>query len=230
MSISLSKLRIDTIARRLALTIVLAVLSTLALDYLFSTMSESWARPSFKELGLPHRAAFIIQLMEATPPSIRHSVATAASAADLRVDWYPGTAPVNPTPDNLSSAAEGRQLVRSVLQDPGREILLFNSGSESAQSPHLIYDRLHYPDAKLLATPLADGSWLVITAARRTWGPSDSARRALDIVFLILSVVVVSAIASRQLAYPFQQFAAAASRFDGSTAVKPIAENGPNKL
>jgi signal transduction histidine kinase len=230
MSISLRSLRVDSIARRLALTIALAVLSTLALDYLFSTISGFWARPSFKELGLPNRAAFIIQLMEAAPPSIRHSVATAASAPDLRVDWYPGTVPANPTPDNLSFAAEGRRWVRNVLQDPGRELLLFDSDSESARSPHLIYDRLHFPEAKFLATPLADGSWLVITATRRTWGPSDATRKALNMVFLVLSVVVVSTIANRQLGHPFQQFAAAASRFDGSRAVKPIAEKGPVEL
>ncbi len=230
----LHRLRADTIGRRLVLTIVLAVLSTLALDYLFSTVSEFWARPSFEASGLPQRAAFIIQLMEATPPSIRHTVAGAASASEYRVDWYPDAAPVMPTPDNQGGETQPRRLIRNAfrnaLGDPGREILLFNSRSESARSPRLIYDRLHFPDAKFMATPLADGSWIVITVTHRTWGPPDLVRSTLNIVFMILSVLVVSAIANRQLGHPFQQFAAAASRFDGSRAVKPIAESGPREL
>ena len=230
MKINLPKLRADTIARRLALTIVLALLSTLALDYLFSAMSESRGRPSFKESGLPQRAAFIIQLMEATPPSIRHAVAGAASTAGYRVDWYPGTPPITATHDVRNSNTEYRQLIRDILQEQDREILLFGSDSELARSPYLIRDQLHYPDAKFLATPLADSTWLVVTATHRTWGAPDYVRRAMNIAFLILSVIVVSAIANRQLGHPFQQFAAAASRFDGSKAVKPIAENGPREL
>ncbi len=230
MSINWHHFWIDSIARRLALTIVLALLSALALEYLFSAVSDTWGRPSFKESGLPQRAAYIIELMEATPPSIRHTVATAASAADYRVDWYPDTVPVTPTPHNRDGEAKYRQMIRDVLEDQTREILLFSSADESELSPYLIHDRLHYPNAKFLATPLADGSWLVITVTHRTWGPPDSLRRASNIIFLILSVVVVSAITNRQLGHPFQQFAAAASRFDGSRAVKPIAESGPREL
>jgi hypothetical protein len=63
----------DTIARRFAVTVVLAVAVTLALVGLFKTFSGVWSNEPLERSSLLNEAADIVRMIEAAPPSMRIS-------------------------------------------------------------------------------------------------------------------------------------------------------------
>src|SRR5882724_11052745 len=93
MSIALS-LR-DSIARRFALTVVLAVVATWSLAGLFNAFGGVWARPSLERTGLLDQAANMVRIIEAAPPPIREQLAGAATTPAVRVGWYAAVSPVS---------------------------------------------------------------------------------------------------------------------------------------
>src|SRR4030081_1802637 len=79
----------DTIARRFAVTEVLAVAVTLALVGLFNTFGGVWSLESLEQSGLLNEAANIVRVMEAAPPLMRQALAAAAATDVFHVGWYP---------------------------------------------------------------------------------------------------------------------------------------------
>ena len=58
----LKRIRRDTVARWIALTIILAMLISLALNGLFIQLAGVWARPPLTEIGLLEKAAAITEI------------------------------------------------------------------------------------------------------------------------------------------------------------------------
>src|ERR1700738_1903854 len=81
----------DSIAGRFALTVVLAVVVTLALVGLFDVFGGVWARPSLERSGLLDQAANMVRIIEAAPPPIREQLASAATTRAVLVGWYSAT-------------------------------------------------------------------------------------------------------------------------------------------
>src|ERR1700730_16809151 len=79
----------DTIARRFAVTEVLAVAVTLALVGLFKTFGGVWSHQSLEQSGLLNEAADIVRMIEAAAPQTRQALATAAATAVFQAGWYP---------------------------------------------------------------------------------------------------------------------------------------------
>jgi hypothetical protein len=85
----------DTIASRFALTVVLAVVSALALVRLFFAFGGVWAREPLDHSLLPARARDLVRVIEAAPPDVRRTLATAAATDGLAVEWYDATSSVS---------------------------------------------------------------------------------------------------------------------------------------
>ncbi len=79
----------DTIARRFALTIILAIVVTLGLTAIVVQLAGVWARPTAHEMGLLDRANDIVRMVEAVPSAQRSRVADAVANPIFRVNWYP---------------------------------------------------------------------------------------------------------------------------------------------
>jgi len=78
----------DTIARRFAVTEVLAVAVTLALVGLFRSFGGAWSHEPLERSSLLNEAADIVRMIEAAPPQMRQAIAAAAAPAEFRTDWY----------------------------------------------------------------------------------------------------------------------------------------------
>jgi signal transduction histidine kinase len=82
----------------------------------------------------------------------------------------------------------------------------------------------------MLGVQLNDGSWLVFSVMKRSWGMPLPDRWAMWLVFLALSITLVTAIAARQFSRPIEQLAAAVRQFGLNPRAPPIAETGPREL
>ena len=64
-------LRRDTLNRRIALTILAAMLASLALNALFVQVAGVWARPPIDRTGLLEQMAATLKVIEAAPAPLR---------------------------------------------------------------------------------------------------------------------------------------------------------------
>src|SRR5712692_7903338 len=78
----------DTIARRFAVTEVLAVAVTLALVGLFRTFGGVWSHDPLEQSSLLNEAADIVRMIEAAPPPMRQALAAAAGTDVFHAGWY----------------------------------------------------------------------------------------------------------------------------------------------
>ncbi len=224
-------LRQDTIGRRYALTVVVAVATTMLLNALFVAGAGFWAAPPITRSGLLERASDVVHMMNVAPAAVRPRLAAAANNDRFRLEWYSSGAPVpillRFATDNFTA---GRRLMKRLLNDSGRQILFFASDDSLSDTPALHYDRTHYPNAYFMATELDDGSWLVFTALRRTWGIGEADRIAIEGIFFLISLTTVTAIATRRLVRPIMRFADAVRRFGTDPNAPDLAATGPREL
>lgn len=98
----------DTVARRFAVTEVLAVAVTLALVGLFRTFGGVWSNEPLERSSLLNEAADIVRVVEAAPPSMRQTLAAAAAPAEFRINWYAAASRASASLDSLSARAPPR--------------------------------------------------------------------------------------------------------------------------
>jgi signal transduction histidine kinase len=220
----------DTIARRFATTIILAIFVAVAMAWLFVTFAGPLMLPPLRDTGLLQQADGIVRMVETVPVTERQMLADAASTAAIHVDWYvAGTAvavmldaaarlPAGPLPPGFQTA-QGQ-----------RSIAAFQADTTGSLPPSLRYDRLHHPDTRFFAVMLADQSWVVLTTTTRLWGLEPPVRIAIGGVFLTLSAFAVSAIATYQLAKPITRFTEAVQRFGSDPRSLAVPETGPREL
>src|SRR3546814_961780 len=79
----------DTVARWIALTTMLAMLTLLALNELFGLLAGTWARPPLMETGLMEKAAAITRIIDSVAPGQRPDIARAASDQAFAAQWLP---------------------------------------------------------------------------------------------------------------------------------------------
>ncbi|WP_433897797.1 ATP-binding protein [Pseudomonas sp. PSE1(2024)] len=213
-------LRRDTLSRRIALTIVAAMLASLLLNALFVQVAGIWARPPIERTGLLEQIAATTRVIEAAPANLRPQLASAASSPMLEVLW-------NPRRVDFGLPGEGEQVetgkvpaLRQLLGDD-RQIDVFNPDDWPAGSP-----RAHY----MALVRLADNSWLSFTPPERSWGLSLNVRIAVIVALGLVATLLVAWLATRQLAQPLQRFAHAARRFGGDLKAPPIHLEGPHEI
>src|SRR3979490_2640971 len=92
----------ESIARRFALTVALAVAATWSLVGLFNVFGGVWAQPSLEHSGLLDQAANMARIIEAAPPSTRQQLARAAPTHTVRAGWYAAASPVSTVLDQAT--------------------------------------------------------------------------------------------------------------------------------
>lgn len=213
-------LRRDPLSRRIALTIVAAMLASLALNFLFVEVAGTWARPPIERTGLLEQIAATVKVIEAAPAPLRLKLAHAATGPTQEVTW-------SAQRDELGLPAGGTQLIANKtsglhqLLGDERDIRVFNPADWPSGSPLARY-------AALIQLP--DASWLLFSSPERSWGLDIGTRIAIIIVLGLIATVLVAWLATQQLAKPLQRFASAARRFGGDLRAPPIKVEGPDEI
>ncbi|MFJ2356911.1 ATP-binding protein [Pseudomonas fluorescens] len=213
-------LRRDPLSRRIALTIVAAMLASLALNFLFVEVAGTWARPPIERTGLLEQIAATVKVIEAAPAPLRPKLAHAANGPTQEVTWSAHR-------DELGLPSGGTQLIadktsglHQLLGDE-RDIRVFNPADWPSGSPLARY-------AALIQLP--DASWLLFSSPERSWGLDIGTRIAIIIALGLIATVLVAWLATQQLAKPLQRFASAARRFGGDLRAPPINVEGPDEI
>ncbi|WP_426140998.1 sensor histidine kinase [Pseudomonas sp. DWP3-1-2] len=211
----------DTVARWIALTTLLAMLTWLALNGAFSLLAGVWARPPILETGLMEKVAVITRIINAASVDQRRGIAQAASDKVFNIQWLPRREDgYLPEIDDLGFD-DGQQLLRALAELPDAKI-------EAYEPDDWAVDQVDRPYALMIQ--LADGSWVQFSVATRKWGLDPVQRNLIVIVLALLSTFVVVLIATRHLATPLERFAEGARRFGKDFRAPPIQVVGPHEI
>jgi signal transduction histidine kinase len=219
----------DTIARRFAVTEVLAVAVTLALVGLFRTFGGVWSHDSLDRSGLLTEAANIVRIVEAAPPPMRQALAAAAATDVFQVAWYPAASRASAALD-AAPRKDDQNIQKTISASVHRAAVVLSPARAGSVPPGIDYDRSKPFSPYMLAVQLNDGSWLVFSVAKRTWGVPWPVRWAIWLCFLAVSISIVTFFAARQFSKPIERLAAAVRLFGLNPKAPPIAETGPREL
>lgn len=209
----------DTIARWFAANIVIAVIACIGLNALFLRFAGVWARPSLVETGLLDQAAAITRVMATTPRASRPMIAAAASNKLYRVAWYSNRAELPPNADCGVELYDGLEKLRELLERP--DVRAIGCDQDRAMEKGAAMQ------GYTLSISLPDDSWVQFSTAFRSWGIDARLRYVLTVTFVVMSSILVAALASRRLARPMERFARAAQRFGADVNAPPMQVKGP---
>ena len=216
----LKRIRRDTVARWIALTIILAMLISLALNGLFIQLAGVWARPPLTETGLLEKMAAITRVIKAAPVPLRSQLAQAVSDEGFTVSWHLDRRELNLPPVEDLDSEIGSTLLQPLLKFAGR-IQTYEPADWTEPSTDA-----HYA----LLIELPDSSWLMFSAPSRSWGLDETPRYLIVILLVLISTALVALIATRRLATPLQRFAEGARRFGIDFRAPPIEPLGPQEI
>ncbi|NBF03417.1 HAMP domain-containing protein [Pseudomonas sp. Fl5BN2] len=209
----------DTVARWIALTIIMAMLTALAFNALFVQLAGVWAYPPLAETGLLEKSASIVHMIEASEPSQRSRLAAAVSDEHLSLTWRPTRQGFDLPVLEDAEYRRGSEKFRALLHPPERHI----EGYQPSDWPGT-------EGRYALLVQLSDQSWLMFSSASRSWGLEEGTRNLIVIVLVLISTGLVALIATRRLAKPLQQFAQGARRFAVDFRAPPIEPVGPHEI
>ncbi|VVO11683.1 sensor histidine kinase [Pseudomonas fluorescens] len=215
----MSRLPRDTVARWIALTILVAMLTALAFNALFVQLAGVWARPPLAETGLLEKIAVVVRVVEASEPPQRARLAQAVGDEGFKVTWAAQRQALGLPVLNDPDFHSGEQVFKHLLQGPPR--------------PMEAYEPSDWPEGNghyALLVQLADRSWLMFSASSRSWGLDDGARHLIVALLVLISTALVTLVATRRLARPLQHFALGVRRFGADFRAPPIEPMGPLEL
>lgn len=211
----------DTVARWIALTTMIAMLTLLALNELFSLLAGTWARPPLMETGLMEKATAITRIIDSVAPEQRPAIAKAASDQAFNAQWLQRHEDARLPVIDKPEFSEGSALLRQQLGRPDARIEAYEPNDWPADQP----------DARYAAIiELADHSWVIFSVPSRSWGLEEWARNGIIIALILLSTLIVALIATRHLAAPLERFAEGARRFGVDHQAPPIPVIGPHEI
>ncbi|MFA7061372.1 MAG: ATP-binding protein [Pedobacter sp.] len=213
----------DTIARRFALTIVMASLATIGLDQIYLKVEGVFGLPPIGRPELLDQIHIITKLIEAAPPQARPRLATAAGIKDFQVDWYANKTQVLFLSENSKEVTFSPETIRRLRGDANWNIAVMESGNKDQHA-------LVKPKKIFLTVELRDNSWVVFSGTQPNWARARAKRMGIVLTLLIFSVVTLSLVAARQLAKPIEQFSEAVRRFGTNTRAPQMSEVGPQEL
>jgi signal transduction histidine kinase len=219
----------DTIVRRFAVTEVLAVAVTLALVGLFKTFGGVWSNESLERSGLLNQAANIVRMIEAAPPPMRQALAAAAATDVFQAGWYPAASRASASLD-AAPRKNDQNIQKTISASVHRAAVVLSPARAGSVPPGIDYDRSKPFSPYMLGVQLNDGSWLVFSVAKRTWGVPWPVRWVIWLCFLAVSISIVTGFAARQFSKPIERLAVAVRQFGLNPQAPPIAETGPKEL
>ncbi|SAM31953.1 ATP-binding protein [Pseudomonas sp. 1 R 17] len=209
----------DTVARWIALTILVAMLTALAFNALFVQLAGVWARPPLTETGLLEKIAVVVRVVEGLQPAQRAHLAQVVGDESFSVTWAAQREafelPVLADPDFHS----GEQAFKNLLQGPVRPMEAYEPSDWPGGDGHYV-----------LLMQLADQSWLMFSARARSWGLDEGVRSVIVVLLVLISTALVTLVATRRLARPLQHFAQGARRFGADFRAPPIEPVGPHEI
>ncbi|KAA0587986.1 signal transduction histidine kinase [Azospirillum lipoferum] len=229
----------NSIASRIAMTLVLALLLTQAISALVYLTDRSEGPPIHGPNVLVQRVTAIVQLVESTPPPGRERVVRAIDDPVLRVEWHPDRPPpLGPDAFPSGRFEALRHRLRESLDTADRNILVeVRLPSESElrdrpppRPPFVADDIRRWGPHVRLSVRLGDGSWLSFTGGDPLPGPFRIVRFLLWMGGVAAVILVVSLLAARRAAAPLAGFAAAAERLSIDGHADPLTEEGPREL
>ncbi|WP_044560879.1 ATP-binding protein [Azospirillum sp. B4] len=220
----------DTIARRFALTIMAAVTSAAVLSALVVSMAGAWLQAPANDAGLVLAAISITHAIEAAPPELRPTLATAASTRIYNVEWHPADDAMATLLRQGSGLDDFHPVEGAWLNDLTFRSFVFWTSEADPAAALLRHDFSTDPRSRFLAVRLKDESWLIYAHLDRSRDTIRAVRVGITLVLLLLSAAAVSLIAARQLSRPIERIAAAAREFGTNPQAPPIAESGPREL
>jgi signal transduction histidine kinase len=216
----------DTIARRFVLIQLLTAGATLGLALLFNLLGGVWAQDPLSQSSLLNEVNDVVRLIEAAPRPVRPALVAAATSGSRHVFWFAaGSVPAG----FLDTRRENDREVQRKVSDGNHHIsvTMHNPGLPSAVALQL--GAAGSPEY-LLAVRLQDRSWTVFAAPSRMWGLPQTAHWLIRLIFLAVSVSVITAFAARKFARPIKNLAAAVHEFGVNPWAPPIPESGPRQL
>ncbi|WP_345773923.1 ATP-binding protein [Azospirillum endophyticum] len=226
----------DSLASRIALTVVLALLLTQAISALVYLTDRSEGPPIHGPNVLIQRITAIVQLVESTPPPGRERLVRAIDDPVLRVEWAPDRPP--PLAPNAITSGRFEGLKRRLgeqLDTAERNILVEVQrpphDDDRPRAPFMAGDepRRWGPHVRL-SVRLGDGSWLSFTGGDPLPGPFGVVRFILWMAAIVAVILLVSLLAARRVTAPLAGFAAAAERLSVDGQAEPLPEEGPLEL
>ena len=218
----------DTIARRFAVTALLAVACALALIFLFQSIGGIWSQEPLEETGLLQEAQAILRLIEAAPAGLRPMLCRAVTTPEVHAQWLSedSSAAAALVSFKGQKSADGRAFARQMA----RATVVFSPRHPDhiprELSPANPNDGVPY----ILAIELQDRSWLAFAVPTRSWGLSRPVQWTIRFLFLVVSIALVTAIAAKQFSKPIEELAAAVCEFGKNPQATSIAERGPREL
>lgn len=209
----------DTIASWIALTTIVAMLTALGFNALFTQLAGVWAYPPLSEIGLLEKTALTTKLIEASQVDQRERLAAAAGDSSLSISWHASREALNLPHVPDAAIRTDSPIARGLFNNPGWRL-------EAYQPDDWPQKNGHYT----LVVQLTDGSWLMFSIASRNWGLGLWERNLIVIVLVLLSTALVALFATRHLARPLQQFAEGARRFGVDFHAPPIEPVGPIEI
>jgi signal transduction histidine kinase len=211
----------DTVARWIALTTLLAMLTSLALNGAFTLLAGVWARPPILETGLMEKVATLTRIIAAAPLDLRPVVAKAASDDGFHALWLKRHEDGQLPATDDSDFDEGQRLLRALLGRPDARIQAYEPDDWDRQASQRRY---------AVVIQLEDGTWVQFSVPKRDWGLPTFKRNVIVLALALLSTLQVVLTATRHLAKPLEQFAEGARRFGRDFRAPPIALVGPHEI
>jgi signal transduction histidine kinase len=210
----------NTIARRFAITIFLAALFTVGLNYVYDTIAGKWGLPlpPFDQISLQDQIKTLINVIEAAPQQLRPKLAGATDIKEMQVIWYADSAHIPTLLGHAKRFAESTELTTRLQGNRTRTISFFESGFGLAE------------DTYFITVELNDKSWLVFKVLHGNWGLESAKRITIAFVFLMLSIITMSLIAAHAVAKPIHRFVEAVRRFGANPLGPSIEEIGTQEL
>jgi signal transduction histidine kinase len=219
----------DTIARRFAITVILAVGVAMVLVTLFNRFGGTWSQEPLEKTGLLNEAADMFRVVGAAPAPLRATLCAAATTSNFRLDWYTETSDVSLALAALGKTSDG-EIVERIRASTHHAAVAFSPARARAIPSGLIYDHTKGKLPYVLAIELGDRSWVAFSVVDRSWGLPPRGRWAIRIACLAAAITLVTAIASRQFAKPVERLADAVRQFGNNPQAPPIDEVGPKEL
>ena len=209
----------DTIARWIALTTIVAMLTALGFNALFTQLAGVWAYPPLDETGLLEKISLTTKLIEASDASQRERLAAAVTDRTSNISWHASREGLDlpQVPDAVQRTLS--PLTQRLFNSPVRRLEAYQPSDWPEKNGHYS-----------LLVQLTDGSWLMFSIPSRSWGLGQWQRNLILILLVLLSTALVALIATRHLARPLQQFAEGARRFGVDFRAPPIEPIGPKEI
>jgi len=208
----------DTVARWIALTILVAMFTALALNALFVQLAGVWARPPLTEIGLLEKIAVVVRAVEASQPAQRAHLAQVMGDESFSVTWVAQRAAFDLPVLNDPDFDSGEQAFKHLLQGPTR--------------PMEAYEPSDWPGGNgqyVLLMQLADQSWLMFSARARSWGLDEGVRSVIVVLLVLISTALVTLVATRRLARPCNTSPWARGALAPTSARRPSNRSAPTK-